>query len=170
MQWVEDHIRICNVIKEKAKKYGELNLQFIIAINVLSYFCREIHIVDALFGEKKIIEVRQPRGRKLLQTRKLSNGAWIKKGKPQYTRISGALTFVNLGLMNIAKQTPVLWHNPWTKHPLEQNILPLFQKMYNKQSDLFELKKGVGARDIFDIPENWPIIDNIEEGSKFLDG
>lgn len=163
MQWIKDHINIHNTITNKASKYGRPNLPIIIAVNVLSIFCDEKHIIDSLLGEKKLIQLRQPKGSKFFESRRYSSGVWIRRGKPQNKRISGALMSIYLSPMNITKQTPVLWHNPWAKQPLNPDIWSIPRIIYNKRSDKFEQKEGKTAQEIFNLPNDWPIIDDDDE-------
>jgi len=161
--WCQDHVYICNAIKGKATKYGRLNLPYIIAINVISEFCDNITISNALFGEENITITRMPNGTIRQRQGRNPNGAWWGPKGPQNTRVSGVLIFPYLLWGNIAKLTPVLWHNPWATKPFDPNILPLPQLVPDNQNKRLELRKGRSVNKIFNLPENWPFLEEDDD-------
>ena len=148
---VEVYIR--KKIKEKAASYGKLNLPYVLAINVMHHFCFDSCIENALFGGK------MTNGR--LNLRKVSKpyGVWWGPRGPQNTRVSAILIFKQLFPWSIAQNTPVLWHNPWAKIPLNPDIFTLPQKLFNEKGIYKEHKAGKSAGEIFNLPPNWPEIE-----------
>jgi hypothetical protein len=97
---------IRNAVKEKATKYGKLDLPYIIAINVISDFFEDFHMVmDALFGDEGFTFNHK--------LERAPNGAFFGPQGPQNTRVSGVIICNYLLWGNIGKINPVLWHNPW---------------------------------------------------------
>jgi hypothetical protein len=141
----KEHIR--KAIKEKNSKYGELNLALIVAINIWNLYFSEDNFLDALFGEKVSNFVRR-----------IPNGAWNGPQGPRCTRVSAVLYSFTLNPYHIAKQTPILWQNPWARHPLCEYFWPMPQKKLSL--DTIETVNGKNVNEILDLPENWPILED----------
>ncbi len=159
VEWSKTHINIKNSINEKATKYGNLDLPYIIAINVQDFCCDDLDVMDGLFGNEITSVTINQNGLYEFTPGRKPKGAWIGPQGPQNTRNSAALIFRNLSWGNIAKEAPILWHNPWAQKPLVIKTLPLFQKIVNKENERIELIKGKLSREIFNLPENWPLLE-----------
>jgi len=165
-QECKEHEWIRNAIKEKATKYGNLDLPYIIAINVLSIFSNDDHMVmNALFGDERITFYRLPTGGFDNKLTRASNGAFRGPRGPRNTRVSGVIICNNLLWGNIAKINHVLWHNPWASFPFNQDLWALPQHVPNPDKARIELKPGGKAADLFGLPADWPI----QEGEKDLE-
>ena len=154
----KDHENIRNALKEKAGKYGKLKIPYIIAINSISYFCDDISIANAFFGDEKTTVTLYKNGSTKQKHGRHPNGAWIGPQGPQNTRVSAALIFKYLLWGNIEKETPILWHNPWAQHPLIHEIWPLPQKIIDRQGRM-EFKEGKNSSELFKLPYNCPDMD-----------
>lgn len=161
--WCKDHINIRSAIKEKATKYGNLGLPYIIAINVTSYYCDEHSIADALFGEKNVTVFRKSDGSFSDRTERNLNGAWWGLKGPQNKRVSAVLMFCYLLWGNIGKVTPVLWHNPWASRPLAFNFWPMPQMLPNPETSKMEKIRGKAVNEIFNLSSNWPFVEEEEK-------
>ncbi len=143
-------------IQKKATKYGEFDLPYIIAINVINEFgVDEIDIINTLFGEEQVTivfcdnKIEQKPGRK-------PNGVWYGPNGPQNKRVSAILIAVNLTPWNIAKVTPVLWHNPWANHPLLTDTWQIPQLIPDKKDNCLLKKSGKSAWKILGLHHKWP--------------
>ena len=47
--------KILKTMKNKAEKYGQLELPFIIAVNVVASHCDNIDIMNALYGDESML-------------------------------------------------------------------------------------------------------------------
>jgi hypothetical protein len=151
---------IRKAIKEKATKYGNLNLPYLIAINVLSIFSNDDHLImDALFGKEGFTLYRLPTGGSDQKLTRASNGAFRGPHGPQNTRVSGVIICNELFWGNISKINPVLWHNPWASFPLSQDMWAFPQFVRGPDKTRLELKSGRKAADLFGLPEGWPMQD-----------
>jgi len=122
------HIGIRESIQDKASKYGKLDLPYVIAVNVIDELgVDDIDVSNALLGEEQGTAIF--RENSLIEGRpgRKPNGAWHGPRGPQNRRVSAALIAVNLFPGNSAKVIPMLWHNPWARIPLTQDIWPLPQ-------------------------------------------
>lgn len=159
VEWSKTHINIKNSINEKATKYGNLDLPYIIAINVQDFCCDDLDVMDGLFGNEITSVTINQNGLYEFAPGRKPNGAWIGPQGPQNTRNSAALIFRNLSWGNVAKETAILWHNPWAQKPLDINLWPLPQKIIYKDNGKIEFKRGKLPREIFDLPDIWPDIE-----------
>jgi hypothetical protein len=151
--------RIRNAIIKKAKKYRKLNLPFIIAINATNELTivDEEDILDALLGDFYVTLLLSSQGKIVKNfSRRKPNGAWIGPNGPRYKSVSAVIIFSNLCCENIANCSPELWHNPWSKMPLDISLLPLPQKLLNRRTRRFEFRQGKPIHEIFCLPQDWP--------------
>jgi hypothetical protein len=150
---------IRNAIKEKATKYGNLNLPYVIAINVLSIFSNDnLMIMDALFGDEQITFYRLPGGKSHDKLTRAPNGAFRGPKGPKNTRVSGIVVCNDLTWASIAKTNPVLWHNPWAAHPLDSGLWPFPQWILNESKTRMVPQNGRDAGELFGLPKEWPIL------------
>ena len=155
---ITPHIGIKKAIQDKATKYGELDLPYIVAINVMDEFgADDIDISNALFGEEQVTIIFH--GNELIDQRpgRKPNGAWYGPNGPQNKRVSAVLIAVNLNPWKIAKVTPVLWHNPWTNYPLPPDIWQLPQLIPDEKDNCLLKKDGRSAWQLLSLCPNWPI-------------
>jgi len=151
---------IRNAIKEKATKYGNLDLPYIIAINVLSIFSNNYHVVmDALLGDEGVIFDHLAAGGSDHKLTRASNGAFRGPHGPQNTRVSGVIICNDLLWGNITKTNPTLWHNPWATFPFNQDLWALPQFVPNADRTRIEPRSEAKAADLFGLPIDWPILD-----------
>lgn len=143
-------------IKEKAGRYGDLKLPYIIAINVMSMFFRDLSVANALYGQFGHTAYKHMDGSIHTKPRRKKNGAWGWPSSPKNTRVSGVLIFDYLSPNKVPEIMPVLWHHPNAKYPVDINTLPFHQRIWNTKTDKIELIKGRSLRDVFRLPENWP--------------
>jgi hypothetical protein len=153
-EWVK------NAIREKATRYGNLSVPYLIAINILSIFSNDdFMIANALFGKEGITFYRLPDGGFDDKLSRTPNGAfWGPKG-PQNTRVSGVIICNDLSSGGIAKVRPILWHNPWATHPIDVTLWPLPQWILNDDKTRIVPKPGRDIADVFGLSKDWPILD-----------
>lgn len=148
-----------NAIKEKATKYGNLNLPYVIAINVLSIFSNDnLMIMDALFGDEQITSYYMPGGKSNDRLTRAPNGAFRGPKGPKNTRVSGIIVCNDLLWGNIAKINPVLWHNPWAAYPMDSRLWPFPQWILNESKTKIVPKTGRDIGELFGLPKEWPIL------------
>ncbi|MCX6564009.1 MAG: hypothetical protein NTU60_10460 [Candidatus Aminicenantes bacterium] len=151
---------IRNAIEEKATKYGNLNMPYLIAINVLSVFSNEPHmIMDALFGDEQVTAYFAPGGKTHDELTRASNGVLRGREGPRNTRVSGIVVLSDLSWGNIAKTNPVLWHNPWASRPLDSELWPFPQWTLNEPKTKIVPKTGRDAGDFFGMLKEWPLVE-----------
>lgn len=154
--WYTSHIGIKDSIRDKASKYGELDLPYIIAINVTDESgIDETDIINALFGEEQETFILYGNSIINQKPNRKPNGAWYGPCGPQNQRVSAALIADNLSPWSIAKVTPILWHNPWTNRPLNSDTWLLPQLFLSENNQLVK-RKGKYGNELLGLDPNWP--------------
>jgi hypothetical protein len=157
-RWGTPPVGIKKSIQDKASKYGELDLPYVIAINVIDEFgAHESDISDALFGKEQLVVITQ--GNKVVeeQLRREPNGVWYGPEGPQNQRVSAALITVNLTPWTIAIATPSLWHNPWANRSLTSDIWSLPQLIPDSKNNRLVKHEGKNSRQLLGLYSNWPL-------------
>ncbi len=135
-------------LKKKATRYGEIDLPYVIAINVLSdVACDREDIELALFGASPPSNIK---------TLTKVDGFWYGPEGPQNQRVSAVLILNNLRPWDIAKVTPILWHNPWAKRPFNTNYWKLPQIVFDLNSNKLKENQGISAQELFKLDSTWP--------------
>jgi hypothetical protein len=147
VQIIQPHIPLREAVIEKAGRYGDLNLPYVIAVNALDDDVERINIMEALFGEERLV-INQ------LRDARIPNGALISSLGPRYTRVSAVLVASPILPWNVPRAPICLYHNPWTKRPYNGALIRLPQAV--PQGDHMELHDGESLGKIFDLPEDWP--------------
>jgi len=138
--WVDSTSALKACINNKYRHYGELNIPYILAMNVVDIFADEEALLDALFGQEvwnldfetdTTSISRQP------------NGAWFGPGGPQKKRVSCICAFWRLRPENMYLVNPVIWHHPFANNPLNPNLISLTQQIPNNSKGYYELREGV---------------------------
>ena len=150
---------IRKAIHKKATAYGELDLPFLLAINVIDKVfwipIRPEEVQDAMFGQRVVIfrkgspettHTRNYKSAKLLSP----------QGNPQNTRVSGIIIVGCLNPWNFNGIIPELWHNPWAEYPFPSELWQLPQQIPNKSEGVYEKKDGKTISDLLSLPPNWP--------------
>lgn len=156
-QLVKDNETISKAVNEKATKYGNLGIPYIIAINILSDFCDDLAVMDGLFGQEGFSAFMTEKGEPIEKRARKPNGAWRGKQGWQNTRASAVLINKNLRAGNVARVNPVLWHHPFAKYPLDISRFPISQRKLNNQTKKMELIEGKSMWHLLGLYENWPL-------------
>lgn len=152
VQLVDHRISIREAITRKAGRYGDLDLPYVVAVNVLEGI-DEIDIAEALFGREQFTVVFSP-GRPDepvdIRMSRPPNGAWTRAGGPRYTRVSAVLLATELYVHNIPRANLRLYHNPWAQRPY-QSVLRRFPQAVPKDNRM-EYIEGESSEVIFGSP------------------
>jgi len=133
----------------KAKHYGNMELPFIIAVNMLGPWGYDG--VEALFGtEQEYVNA----GDRKVQTRKLDNGFWGSAKQPIHTRVSAVL----LGCVvpaNIPRAEVCLYRNPWAINPLPTEFCTV-PTATMQESNLVRTNQHCTIGQLLGLPQDWP--------------
>lgn len=153
--WIDNRIPIRDSIIEKGRKYGELDLPVVIAVNALDHV-DETDILEALYGKEKYIInisddttiVSEPR------FTRTPDGVWTGRKGPRYTRISAVLIVTQLSTYNIPRSSLRLYHNPWAQIPYRSVLTQLHQAI--PINGIIHMERGINTYAVFDLDRTWP--------------
>lgn len=147
-------------LADKARRYNTPDIPFLIGLNATDDFADNLDIKDILVGGRGIHEYND-NGEVELTEVQLEN-FWFERGKPTNMKVSGVLTSIQLNPFSLARQTPILWCNPWASHGVNEvpwrgprNILiPQRDK-----TDPLGVNTILGetACEILELDPNWPL-------------
>jgi len=158
-KWVRTADTLRKRLTEKAKKYGALDLPYIIAVNVTDMYADSRDVSSVLVGTEGIHDLDSSGEYKLTEVRLRS--FWHDAKKPRKTQVSAVLSVVGLFPDGIAKKSPLLWLNPWAEKKLD----PAFWRAatmriepQNSRTEPITVKEIPGMRPwgILGLHSNWP--------------
>jgi hypothetical protein len=138
---------VTKAVESKASRYGQLDLPYLIAVNVLESF-RDDHICNALFGDLTF-HVDTASG--AMSGTHRPNGAWSGR---KHTRVSAVLIADNLHPYRAAQASVAIWHNPWAARPATGLLLSLTH--YLPVNGRIQRRDGRTLGDLLNLPAGWP--------------
>jgi len=145
LEWQNTCGGIRSAMEAKAKKYGQLDLPFVIAINVVEDHCDNIDIMNALYGDEVAIMSQAPDGNLTERWQRKKNGAWVGEAGPRKTLVSAVLLGVDLHPWSMGAVTPELFQNPWASHPFSTADWPLPHCVADLQAGRVYHRPGASA-------------------------
>lgn len=136
-------------IKDKARRYGDLDLPFVVAVNALPIPIHVDDAVEALFGGDEWAEDAEGRWHQ----RKARDGLWQRPKGPART-VSAVLFIQGLTPWKVAQRGFTLITNPWARHPLGDVDLGT-ARIDGREGQLVNTP-GPGLAQIFGLPDDWP--------------
>lgn len=137
-------------IDDKYAHYGELEIPYLLAINISDSFANEDTIIDALLGQEAVLidfETRQARHCRQ------PDGAWTSPEGYQKQRMSAVCIFRNLRPEDMFPAKPMIWHHPAANNPLSPNLLQLSQQVPNHEEGVYKLMEGILPCELFQLDE-----------------
>ena len=123
VQTITARNQVREALREKASKYGELQLPFVIAVSSeMNFPTWTKHELDALFGDRvwniypsdQVTETRKPNGL----------FSMTRDGDSRYARVSAVLFYRFKWLNNGHEHRMHVYHNPYATMPLDPGIFP----------------------------------------------
>lgn len=149
------HRRLRTVLETKAKKYGNLGLPFVIAVNTNDLFGDEHELLMALFGVGAT-PIRKATTRAALEVTLPHDGLWIKAATPRNTQVSGLLFTRKVSPANLGSATGKLYLNPWATRPYTGALTQLPTAVFSTDGGEYETRAGRSLLDILQLPPDWP--------------
>lgn len=139
---------IRDAVLTKARRYGELDLPLVIAVNLDTFHLDEFDELQALFGQEQylfnpITENPQPRPKRAM------NGAWREPSGQRAKRCSGAWLFERFSAYTLAQSKHTLYLNPWGNHQLPTSFLRMPHALVVDEQ--IHKVGGVTFKDVFEI-------------------
>lgn len=153
---VDHRTPIRDSIIEKGRKYGELDLPYVVAVNALEPGIDQEDVLEALFGKEQYLMdiseettmVSEPR------LQRIPDGVWRGPNGPRYTRISAVLMVTRLSIYNIPRTVLRLYHNPWAQSSFQSVLTQLDQAIPIEGK--IHWQDGMNASTLFELPVTWP--------------
>lgn len=148
-EWVNARKPIVKSLRSKAHKYGVKDIPIVIAINCLDLSVDEEDVAEALFGRPTF----HPEFFDFKNGLASDESFWA---KGQYSRVSAVLVCHLLNPSEMARNTPILWHNPFAAHPLPSSTWKGPQVVVNPKAERIDWNEGMSAADMLGVAPRWP--------------
>jgi hypothetical protein len=155
--WSRSHESVRKAISSKGKKYTNVDLPLVIAVNVLDDSTDDFDVMNALLGEECITFPVYVDGRpgEPHETRK-RNGAWTGPRDPQGRKVSAVVVAYHLNPWRMADESPRLIHHPWARRPVAPELWPLEQWVPDARAGRYDTRRGKAAAELLGLPNPWP--------------
>jgi hypothetical protein len=154
VHWVDSRTAIRNAVLTKAKRYGNLDLPYVICVNALGKHVDRIDVMEALFGKEQFtVRLTQLGPSKPVMSR-MPDGAWTSELGPIYKRVSAVLIMSPIFPWNVPRAPVCLYHNPWARRRYESALTCLPQGV--PEDDRMVWRSGESLGTIFGLPPTWP--------------
>lgn len=140
-------------LMKKAKKYRDLGLPYVIAVNDAGR-SGAAQLMDALLGSPLAVFREDDDGGSDLPTARASDGLWTDQVRPRKRGVSAVLWLHGAYSWKPWGRDIVLVRNPWATHALPQGTLPF--PALNPQGAEFVSVAGVSGPELFGLAEDWP--------------
>jgi hypothetical protein len=150
--WIDGWTPIRDAVRSKARRYGELDLPLVVAVNADTFNLDPIDEVQALFGQEQVVVTMGAVHTERLE--RAPNGAWWGPSGPHGRKCSGAWLFKNLSPYTVARRSHTLYVNPWAHFAPPQSFLQMPHAIVANEGI-----KRVGGRslsEVFELELTWP--------------
>ena len=155
-QWLQPRDAIRDAVVSKGRRYGDLDLPYVVAVNALGTHVDRIDIMEALFGKEQFTYRITPSGPSEPDPSRVPDGAWTRRSGPRYTRVSATLVAIQLLPWSVPRTSVCLYHNPWAKRPYQGELCRLSQAVPDREKGHMEWRDGATLSTIFRLPADWP--------------
>jgi hypothetical protein len=142
---IDSETPIKDAVIGKAKRYGVLDLPFVVAINTTDHFISERDVLGALYGS--VSGWHEP---EMLND---SRGVWGSDKNPTWTRVSAVLVAMKLRPCKVSASV-CLYHNPRPRHPYIGELTRLSQVI--PRNNRLISQDGESSESILTLPPNFP--------------
>lgn len=143
---VDDVSPLRRALSDKGRKYGELDLPLVIAVNIISDFHDDDDTRQALFGGAGWD--REPNARPSPDT-----GYWGSSYSPQHTHVAGVLVALSMHLARVAIYAPTYWPHPGAGVEVPRLALWPIESGTDRQEGT---NAAIAANVHFGLPTDWP--------------
>lgn len=151
--WVDTEGPIKNALTKKARRYGELDLPLIVAINVNSFRLDPEEEVSSLFGSEMYVfnRTNPEAGARLTRA---NDGAWRDANGYRGRRASGAWFFDHVSPYTVARARNRLYLHPDPHFAVPGSFL--VQPHAREVSGRIERVDGASLGHVLGLAESWP--------------
>ena len=139
-------------LSKKAKRYGALDLPYLVIVNVADRHPDWADVWNALLGSEYVLvrtdgSVGQP-GRNL-------DGFWYGPKGPRNEMVSGVVILSDLTEWTVGQNASLI-HNPNAASPLQAQLWKTEQLVPDPENDSFTSRVGIEVARLLDLPIPWP--------------
>lgn len=142
-------------ILKKAKRYGELPLPFVVAVNTSGFFQEDHDLTDALLGTENTVGYQAAHGKFEHKLVRQPDGIWIGPKGPRKKVLSAVLATREVTPWNFASRIARLIRNPYATYALPP--LKLGINEINPVNGFWKETDGVPLGTVMGLPKDWPI-------------
>lgn len=155
VKWLDTRGELRRAVAEKARKYGDVGLPFIIAINHVGMSCDRTDWTDALFGTSavnvwfadNVVHHQEP-------FRK-NDGLWLGSGKARRTNVSAIIGGWAISPWSMGAHHLKVYSHFAPERPFDfQGNLPCW--VLSETTNELEERAGRTSAEILGIPSDWP--------------
>lgn len=151
--WIDGWTPIRDAILFKSRRYGELDLPLVVAVNVDTFNLDPIDESQALFGQEQYVyTIGQNQDEPRFE--RAPNGAWRGPTGPRGRRCSGAWLFSNLSPYTLARRRHTLFLNPWAHLSVPASFLKMPHAVV--MNGHIHHNSGTTLREALGLKESWP--------------
>ena len=145
-----------DAILAKASHYGDIDLPFVIATNIIDDSTVDrIDIMDALLGKEQYTIPFGHTGASEPQWSRKPDGVWTSTSGPRYTRVSAVVVAGNVLPWTVGVSDASLVHNPWAKRPYRAELTRLRQ--FIPTDGRMQRHAGESLASLLGLPNRWPL-------------
>ncbi len=151
MKLVRTAEQLRSAVIDKATKYGEIDLPYIVAVDVASDFSIDQEdIFEALFGSLSYeVSLNDGEASRWIQH---GNGVWSGP-EGRNNGVSAALVWCGRIPGDLITRSPILVHNPWARRALDPDLWPLDQFVAVPGTPSLECRTGPSAADFLELED-----------------
>jgi hypothetical protein len=154
VQLIQTKSQIYERIRRKSSHYGELDIPYLLALNISDLMADMDDFTDAVLGSEAFLYDFETDE---IQPFRKRDGAWFGPNGPHNKRMSGILLFQQLRPESIHICEPVLWHHPFANIPLNFYSFPFIQQIPNREKGKYELRPGLNSHEHLSVdPKKMP--------------
>jgi len=155
-RFIDDKTPIRSRLGTKARRYGELDRPFVIALSCHALFVDQISITDSLYGDEAVQYSPDAGGEFETKSIRHQNGFWRGPEGPRNRRVSAILVGWNVAPWSVIETTPVIWHHPFANRPLDAELVFPSQRLDLGRGHLVEVQETRSMHEFFELPRDWP--------------
>lgn len=153
-RWIDGWTPIRDALITKSRRYGDIELPLVVAVNVRSHSLDQIDEMQALFGQEQFVFHRDDLGAEPRMER-ARNGAWIGPAGPRSRRCSGAWLFHDVTPYTVSRRKHTLYVNPWASLQVPDAFM-LSEPRAVVVDNRIQRSKGDSLGITLGLPEEWP--------------
>lgn len=153
---VNDTDAIRGRLKDKANRYGEFALPYIIAFETQNWIDPDYSAETSLYGDDQITIRMASDGTEVTERSLKPNGFWRIRSGFSNQQVSAVIMLNNISPWAFASGTPTLWHHPEPTFPIDTFSSILGSYHLTPTGSMVKSEPSTSQHAYFNIPTSWP--------------